>query len=59
MTIKRRQAAEKSGARDMQKATNLIFHLFNGDERERNFYLSFTSSSRLIGFDVYAKYEKL
>lgn len=24
----------------------------------RNFYLSFTSSSRLIGFDVYAKYMK-
>lgn len=39
---------------EQNATTNLIFL-----KHKRRVYLPFTSSSRLIGFDVYAKYEKL
>jgi hypothetical protein len=51
------EGEKRAVAKDMRKATNLIFHLF--DTRRTVFICRLRVLKRLIGFDVYAKYEKL
>ena len=48
---------KREGVKDMQKATNLIFHLFD-THRRTVLSVVYEQLKRLIGFDVYAKYMK-